>query len=124
MFFYFRLLKTFDLGHLSFNRGCVEKWDGDAGTGDVETRGRGDVGTWGHGDSGTRGLGDVGTPGLGDLGTWGRGDVGTWGCGDVGSRGRGHVGTGGCVDTFSKYRISKMGEHPQESCTAYVILQK
>ena len=35
--------------------GCVEKWDGDAGTGDVGTRGLRDSGTWGRGDAGTRG---------------------------------------------------------------------
>ena len=68
----------------------------DLGRGDSGTWGRGDVGTWGLGDSGTRGLGDSGTRGVG---TRGRGDSGTWGRGD----------------TFSKYRISEMGQHRQES---------
>ena len=45
--------------------------------------------------------------GRGDSGTWGRGDSGTWGRGDSGTWGRG--------DTFSKYRISEMGQHRQES---------
>ena len=71
-------------------------WDGDVGLG---TWGLGDVGTWGPGDSGTWGPGDSGTWGRGDSGTWGRGDSGTWGRGD----------------TFSKYRISEMGQHRQES---------
>ena len=58
-------------------------------------RGRGDSGTW-------------------DVRTWElrRGDSGTQGLGDVG---RGDSGTCGRGDTFSKYRISEMGEHPQES---------
>ena len=41
--------------------GCVEKWDGDARTGDVGTRGRGGSGTRGRGDSGTSGVGDAAT---------------------------------------------------------------
>ena len=43
--------------------GCVAKWDGNAGTGEV--------GTWV--------LEDVGTRGGGDLGMWGRADAGTQG---------------------------------------------
>ena len=35
--------------------GCVEKWDGDAGTGDTGTWRLGDLVTRGRGDSGTRG---------------------------------------------------------------------
>ena len=46
--------------------GCVEKWDGDAGTGDVGTRGLGDSGTWGRGDLGTWGRGDMEMLGLED----------------------------------------------------------
>ena len=49
---------------------------------------------------GTRGLTDAGTRGRGEVG---RGDDG----GDSGTWERG--------DTFSKYRISEMGAHPQES---------
>ena len=47
-------------------------------------------------------------------GTWdlGRGDSGTWRLGDAGTRG---LGTWGRGDTFSKYRISEMGQHRQES---------
>ena len=41
--------------------GCVEKWDRDAGTGDV--------GTWGLGDVGTRGRGDMGMLGREDSAT-------------------------------------------------------
>ena len=41
--------------------GCVEKWDGDAGTGDMGTRGLRDSGTWRRGDAGMRGHGDSGT---------------------------------------------------------------
>ena len=79
----------------------------DLGRGDSGTWGLGDVGTWGRGDVGTRGNGEAGTRGRGDVGTWGRGDSGTWGRGDSGTWGRG--------DTFSKYRISEMGQHRQES---------
>ena len=72
----------------------------------------GDVGTWGCGDSGR---GDVGTRGRGDVGTWGLGDVGTRGLRDSGTRGCVNSGTWGRGDTFSKYRISEMGQHRQES---------
>ena len=44
---------------------------------------------------------------------------GTW---DVGTRGRVNSGMWGRGDTFSKYRISEMGQHRQESWMACVIL--
>ena len=69
-----------------------------------------------------RGTWDVGTSGRGDVGTWGLGDVGTWGRGDSGTRGRVNSGMWGRGDTFSKYRISEMGQHRQESWIACVIL--
>ena len=43
--------------------GCVEKLDGDAGTGDLGTRGRQEVGLE---DFETQGIGDVGTRGRGE----------------------------------------------------------
>ena len=49
------------------------------------------------------------------LGTWGLEDVGTRGRGDVETRGRVNAGMWGRGDTFSKYRISEMGQHRQES---------
>ena len=55
---------------------------------------------------------DVGT---GDVGTLERGDLGTLRHGDSGMRGRGDLWSRGPGDIFSKYKISEMGEHPQES---------
>ena len=74
----FHPLNTSDKSKAAGLDGCVEKWDGEAGTGDVRTRGLGDSGTRGRGDVGTRGHVEVGKWGLGDLGTRGLGDSGTW----------------------------------------------
>ena len=83
--------------------------NGDAGTGDVGTRGREDLEPL---DVWTRGLGDAGTRGRGDAGTQGLGGSGARELGDSGSRALGDSGTRECGDAFSKYRISEMGEHP------------
>ena len=58
--FYFDILILSPIPNLGTPIGCVEKWDGDAGTrrrGDSETRGRVDAGTRGRGDLEARGSG-------------------------------------------------------------------